>query len=271
LSQKPLVLSQLSGRKGAPEHFPPGLTMRIHVINPNSSTAMTAKIAAAARAAAARETEIVATQSASAPASIESAHDEAFAVPGLLALVRDAERAGVGAHVIACFGDPGLRAAREIARAPVLGIAEAAMRAASMLASRFSIVTTLARTVGTAEQLVETYGLQRLCRRVRATEVAVHELEGTDDAVRRRIADECLRALAEDRAEAIVLGCAGMTDLCGELTRELGVPVIDGVGVAVKFAEALVGAGLATSKRGDFAHPPRKAFVGAIAEFAFVA
>ena len=68
-----------------------------------------------------------------------------------------------------------------------------------------------------------------------------------------------VRALVEDHAEAIVLGCAGMTDLCGELTRELGVPVIDGVGVAVKFAEALVGAGLTTSKRGDFALPPRKA------------
>ncbi len=245
--------------------------MRIQVINPNASTAMTAKIARAALAIAAPGTEIVASQSASAPTSIESAHDEALAVPGLLALVRDGERAGVDAHVIACFGDPGLRAAREIARTPVLGIAEAAMHAASMLAARFSIVTTLARTVGTAEQLVDQYGMQRLCRRVRATDLAVHELEGSSDAVRQRIVDECRRALVEDHAEAIVLGCAGMTDLCGELTRELGVPVIDGVGVAVKFAEALVGAGLTTSKRGDFAFPPRKVYVGAIAEFAFVA
>jgi len=245
--------------------------MRIQVINPNASAAMTAKIAHAARAVAASGTEIIASQSASAPASIESAHDDALAVPGLLAVVRDGERAGVDAHVIACFGDPGLRAAREIATTPVLGIAEAAMRAASMLASRFSIVTTLTRTVGTAEQLVDQYGLQRLCRRVRATELAVHELEGSSDTVRQRILDECLRALAEDHAEAIVLGCAGMADLCGELTRELGVPVIDGVGVAVKFAEALVGAGLKTSKRGDFAFPPRKAYVGAIAQFAFVA
>jgi allantoin racemase len=245
--------------------------MRIQVINPNSSSAMTAKIAAAARAVAAPGTEIVPSQSASAPASIESAHDEALAVPGLLALVRDAERAGIDAHVVACFGDPGLRAAREIASAPVLGIAEAAMRAASMLASRFSIVTTLMRTVGTAERLVDEYGLQRECRRVRATDLAVHELEFGGHAVRLRILEECRLALAEDHAEAIVLGCAGMTDLCSDLARELHVPVIDGVGVAVKFAEALVGAGLATSKRGDFAFPPRKTYAGAIGEFAFFA
>ncbi len=244
--------------------------MRIQVINPNTATAMTAKIAAAARAVAAPGTEIVACQSSSGPASIESAYDDALAVPGVLALIRDGERMPVDAHVIACFGDPGLHAAREVASAPVLGIAEAAMRAASMLSSRFSIVTTLARTVGIAEQLVDQYGMQRLCRRVRATGLSVHELESSNDVVRRRIVDECLLALAEDRAEAIVLGCAGMTDLCGELTRELGVPVIDGVGVAVKFAEALVGAGLATSKRGDFARPPRKDFSGAIAQFAFV-
>jgi allantoin racemase len=242
--------------------------MRVQVINPNTSAAMTAKIAAAARAFAASGTEVLARNPESGPASIESAHDEALALPGLMALVRDGERDGVDAHVIACFGDPGLRAAREIANGPVLGIAEAAMHAASMVASRFSVVTTLDRTVGAAEVLVREYGMHTRCRRVRATGLAVLELEG--DAARRRILDVCRRALAEDEAEAIVLGCAGMTDLCGELARELRVPVIDGVGVAVKFAEALVGARLATSKHGDFASPPRKAYTGAIAPFAFV-
>lgn len=245
--------------------------MRIHVINPNASAAMTAKIASAARSAASTDTEIVARQSSSAPATIECAYDEALAVPGLLACIRDGERARVDAHVIACFGDPGLRASREIASAPVLGIAEAAMRAASMLAARFSIVTTLKRAVGPTELLVDHYGLQRLCRRVRSSELAVHEFEESNDTVRRRIAEVCRLALDEDDAEAIVLGCAGMADLAADLSRELQVPVIDGVGVAVKFAEALIGAGLSTSKRGDFAAPPRKACVGVIGEFAYFA
>lgn len=231
---------------------------------------MTDKIAGAARAAATGGVEILARQPESGPSSIESAHDEALAVPGVIGLVRDGEREGVDAHVIACFGDPGLRAAREIARAPVLGIAEAAMHAATMVASRFSVVTSLARTVGGIEALVREYGMQRHCRRVRATGLAVHTLEDASEASRARVLDECRRALAEDEADAIVLGCAGMADLCAELQRELRVPVIDGVTVAVRFAEALVGAGLRTSKHGDFATPPHKAYAGATAAFAFV-
>ena len=70
--------------------------------------------------------------------------------------------------------------------------------------------------------------------------------------------DECRRALDEDGSDAIVLGCAGMADLAADLTTKLGVPVIDGVGAAVKLCEALVGLGLRTSKRGDYAVPTGK-------------
>jgi len=161
--------------------------------------------------------------------------------------------------VIACFGDPGLLAAREIARGPVLGIAEAAMHAATMVATGFSIVTTLERTCVIAEQLVHNYGMQRHCRRIRAADVAVLELEEPGSNARQRILAECRTALQEDRSGAIVLGCAGMTDLCNDLGRELGVPVIDGVAVAVKMVEALVSLGIGTSKRGDLAFPLPKA------------
>ena len=63
----------------------------------------------------------------------------------------------------------------------------------------------------------------------------------------------------------IVLGCAGLADLADSLAREHGVPVIDGVGAAVKLLEALGGLGLATSKRGPYAPPLRKRFMGAFA------
>jgi allantoin racemase len=109
--------------------------MRIKVTNPNTTAGMTATIAAAARAAAGPGTEILAATSPTGPASIEGHHDEAMSLPGLLAEVRAGEAEGVDGHVIACFGDPGLLAARELARGPVLGIAEAAMHAASMLAT----------------------------------------------------------------------------------------------------------------------------------------
>ena len=244
--------------------------MIIQIINPNTSVAMTAKLDAVARRLAAPGTEARVRGSASGPESIESAFDEALALPGLLQAVVSGEREGAQGHVIACFGDPGLAAARELARGPVLGIAEAAMHAATLLAPSFSVVTTLERTVASAQRLVAHYGFERQCRRVRATGIPVLALEhaASDAALYGRINAECERALSEDGSGAIVLGCAGMADLCQRLSDSLGVPVIDGVSVALKLVEALLGAGLATSKRGDYACPEPKTVTGAMAAFA---
>jgi allantoin racemase len=242
--------------------------MRIKVINPNVTASMTSRIAAAARVAAARGTEIIAVNPDKGPVSVEGHYDEAVSVIGVLEEVHTGEAAGVDGYVIACFGDPGLLAAREIARGPVLGIAEAAMHAASMVATGFSVVTTLERTRIIAEHLVEAYGMTRFCRMVRATELAVLDLEDETSDARRIVAAECRRALAEDGSGAIVLGCAGMADLTRALSQELGTPVIDGVAVAVKFVEALVELGLGTSKQGDLAWPIAKAYAGELAYLA---
>ena len=111
------------------------------------------------------------------------------------------------------------------------------------------------------------YGLISRCARVRAADVAVLDLEIPGSPARERISREIGRAVDEDHAEAIVLGCAGMADLAGELSREHGLPVIDGVVAAVKLAEALVSLGLKTSKRGGYATPRAKAFTGMFAPF----
>jgi allantoin racemase len=236
--------------------------MKIKIINPNTTESMTKKIGEAARAVAAPGTEIVTCNPAMGPVSIEGHYDEAISVIGMLEEVRKGEAEGVDGYVIACFGDPGLLAAREVARGPVIGIAEAAMHAASFIATGFSIVTTLARTRVIAQQLVENYGMTRFCRNIRATDLAVLELEEEGSRARRIIIEECHQALVEDHADAIVLGCAGMTDLTAQIAREIDAPVIDGVGAAVKFVEALVGLGLGTSKRGDLAFPLAKPYTG---------
>jgi allantoin racemase len=239
--------------------------MRIKVINPNTTASMTETIASAARLVAAPDTEIVAATSPTGPVSIEGHYDEAVSVIGLLEEVRRGEEEGCEGYVIACFGDPGLLAAREIARGPVLGIAEAAMHAASFIATGFSVVTTLERTRIIAEHLVRNYGMEHHCRRVRATELPVLELENPASNARRVIVDECRRALEEDGSGAIVLGCAGMADLTRAISEEIGAPVIDGVTAAVKLTEALVGLGLGTSKRGDLAYPIAKPYTGQLA------
>lgn len=241
--------------------------MRIAVINPNTTHSMTEVIAAAARGAASPGTDIAAITARSGPVSIEGHYDEAVAAVGLIETIR-AEGDVFDAYVIACFGDPGLRAVRELVRGPVLGIAEAAMHAASMVATGFSVVTTLARTRTIAEHLVHSYGMERLCRRVRATDIAVLDLDDPASGARAVIGAECRRAIAEDGSGAIVLGCAGMADLARDLSGELGVPVIDGVAVAVRFCEALVGLGLRTSKHGDLATPLPKRYTGSLSALA---
>lgn len=241
--------------------------MRIRVVNPNTTAAMTALIGAAARAAASPGTEIEAVQPSFGAPSIEDHTDDVWAAAGVVEQVRDGEAAGADAHVIACFGDPGLAAARECATGPVIGIAEAAFHAASLIATGFSVVTTLERTVVIAEHLVLRYGFERACRGIHGTDIAVLELDEPGSGAYERILAASERALREDRSAAIVLGCAGMANLCERLRADLGVPVIDGVGIAVRLAEALVGAGLVTSKRGDYAPPLPKRYAGLAAPY----
>jgi allantoin racemase len=236
--------------------------VRIHIVNPNTTVSMTEKIAAAARNVAAVGTEIIAGTSRAGPVSIEGYVDGALSVPGLLQEIADRENDGVDAHIIACFDDTGLDAARMLARAPVVGIGEAACHSASLVAGRFSVVTTLSRSIPVLEDNLLRYGLARRCIKVRAAEVAVLALEDPTSPARDRISSEIAVALREDRAEAIVLGCAGMADLCVDLAREHGVPVIEGVGAAVKLAEALVVLGLRTSKAGGWATPNPKRYDG---------
>src|SRR4029453_15700796 len=192
--------------------------MEILVVNPNTTASMTDKIRAAAEAVASRGTRITAANPEIGPESIEGYYDEAFAVPGLLAEIGKGEAAGVAGHVIACFDDTGLDAARALARAPVVGIGEAAFHAASLIAGKFSGGTTLSRSIPAIEQNLVKYGLAARCGRVRASEVPVLALEKREVDACKRIDAEIEAAKREDRAEAIVLGCAGMVDYVAELS-----------------------------------------------------
>lgn len=242
--------------------------MRIKVINPNTTQSMTETIATAARAVAAPGTEVVAVSPEMGPVSIEGHYDEAISVLGVLDEVRRGEAEGIDGYVIACFGDPGLLAAREVARGPVVGIAEAAMHVASLVCAGFSIVSTLGRGRALLEHLVAAYGMERRCRSIRLTDLAVLDLEREESNAREIVLEESRRAVEQDHAEAILLGCAGMADLQASIAQKLGVPVVDGVSAAVKLVEGLVTMGLRTSKTGSLAYPLVKPYRGAMARFA---
>lgn len=201
------------------------------------------------------DTIISATNPDKSPVSIEGAADEAVAVPAMLAEIVEGERAGVDAYIIACFDDPGLNAAREIARGPVIGICQAAIQVAMTISRRFSIVTTLPRSVPLIEDLVSEYGADRHCRKVRSINLPVLGLEDDPLAAETMLVAEIERAKLEDGAEAVILGCAGMAAMCQKLNDRCGIPVIDGVAAATKIAEALVSGGYVTSKHNAYNYP----------------
>ena len=141
------------------------------------------------------------------------------------------------------------------------------MHVATMIAGSFTIVSTLGRSAPALEHLVHKYGFAQRCRRVRTAEVPVLALEEPGSGAVDRLRAEIARAVAEDRCEAIVLGCAGMADLNARLAAEFGLPVIDGVAAAVKLVEAVVGLGLGTSKAIGYAAPLAKRYDGELARF----
>jgi allantoin racemase len=241
--------------------------LRLLVINPNTTAGMTESVGIAARSVAAPGTEIEALNPTMGPISIEGYYDEAFALPGLLQEIAAAEKRGCQGTVIACFDDTGVDAARALATMPVIGICEAAMHMASMIAGKFAVVTTLSRSIPPLEALARRYGVGDRCK-IRASEIPVLALEHPTPEIMTRLLDQCRRAMTEDGAEAIILGCAGMATLAAKLSAELGLPVIDGVVAGVKLIEALVGLGLETSKTGGYASPLPKPYRGLLEPFA---
>jgi allantoin racemase len=224
---------------------------RITVINPNTSAELTDAIVLAAREVSGAGVTVRGVHPADGVPSVESHAEEAIAAVGVLAQVRE-QQADTDAYVVACFGDTGVQAAREVATCPVVGMTEAALQTACLIAHRFVVVTLPARTVAHSDRVIRSLGLEHRCSVV-AVDVPVAELVGGSTHLLDAFTDAARTAMAQDGAEAVVLGCAGLADLVGPLSRALGVPVVDGVAAAVGIATGLVAMGLNTSRANTFA------------------
>lgn len=232
--------------------------MRIAIINPNTTAAMTDTVLTFARTTARPDTELIGITPAVGVASIESHIDE---VHGALSVLTEVERLESSddptatrpdAYVIACFGDTGLPGAREAAAGPVVGMTESALATAAVIAHRFAIITMPERTREQSDRVVRSLGLEHRCT-VRTVDEPVAEVENGSLHLLDRFVTEGRLALAEDHAEAIILGCAGLADLVGPLSAALGVPVVEGVAAAVSMAEGLLAQGLGTSRASTWA------------------
>ncbi|MGD2122654.1 MAG: aspartate/glutamate racemase family protein [Gemmatimonadota bacterium] len=216
--------------------------MRILIINPNSDPEMTRAIQESAMAYAENDFEVVTLPTPGAPRFLETYEDEVRSGPGMLEVLRKSE-ADFDAFVVACHSDSNLGAAREITEKPVIGIGEASMKLASFLGHGFSVVTTHQHSVPGKLLQVRAYHLQDLLVSIRAPDEGE---EGWTDAD--LFMELSRRAVKEDGAEVIVLGCAGMAGMDRKIQDRLNVPVLDGVACALILASGFVRYGVGTSK-----------------------
>lgn len=227
------------------------------IVNPNTTTEMTASVVAAAQRAAQPGTVLLGATAAWGTHSIESHLDEVWGAAAVAEIVEAAEPDGVDAYVIACFGDTGLPAAQEIASGPVVGMTEAALVTAALIAHRFAIVTMPRRTLEQSDRVVRSVGLGHRCT-VLAVDVAVSQVHEGSRELLEVFIDEGRKAVARDDAEALILGCSGLADLVEPLQEALGIPVIEGVAAGVAIAQGLLAQGLTTSRANTWARPPRR-------------
>jgi allantoin racemase len=235
--------------------------VRILVVNPNTTASMTETMRQGAQRYARPGTEIVAVEPTWGPESIEGFFEgflSAAAVLERLATYPDP----VDAVVLAGYGEPGLQGALELMDAPVIDVTAASAHMACLVAHRFGVVTTLHRCIPQIEEALGSVGLLGRCAGIRASGLAVLEIEEDEERTMAAMIAEGRRAVEDDRAEAICLGCGGMSGLDKRMEAELGVPVIDGLVAAVKLAEGLVDYGLATSRALAFERPRPKAIPG---------
>ena len=229
---------------------------KIVVINPNTTASMTDRIRLVSESVISDDFCLTVVNPSSGPASIEGYYDEAMSLAGLLDLVKQHHDAA--GFVIACFDDTGLDAARCLTASPVVGIGEAAYHMASMISNKFGVVTTLSLSIPALEHNLVRYGLAARCSGVRASDIPVLEVEASNGTAFERINAEVEQAIKMDKAEAIVLGCAGMAELGATLHDLHNIPVLDGISCAIKQVEAMIYLNLKNSNIGGYAKPRQK-------------
>jgi len=232
--------------------------MKILVINPNASKSVTDHIRHELEKIKRVDTELTVINPEHGPVSIESAYDETLAAYHTMDLVKKANADGYDAIVLACFSDPGLDAAKELSRIPVVGIEEATLHMAAMLGHRFSIMTGLRRRIPTRDWHVRLRGCEAFYASSPSLDMSVLEMDSNPDKAKVRILGLARKCVQEDRAEVIILGCAGLAGYAEDIERELGAVVLDPTSVAFKLAEAMADLRLHHSKAGRFSNPPVK-------------
>lgn len=224
----------------------------ILLINPNTTRTITSLVLKTARSFAARSTKLRAISGSFGPRYIASRATYAIAGHAALdALAND--RGHKDAVVLACFGDPGLAALREVSPVPVVGMADASILQACALGNRFSIVTGGERWKAMLEEFVASRGLSARLASVRTVAPTGADIARNPKAAMSVLAEGCTACVREDGADVVILGGAGLAGLAARLKARVDAPLLDGVACAVSLAEALAQRRLTQASSGSFA------------------
>jgi len=220
---------------------------RILAINPNTTQSITDLVAKHLRAMVSKDVEIVPATGAFGAPYIST--EAAYAVAGHAALDCLEKDPSCDAVLLACFGDPGLFALREVSAVPVVGLAEASMQEAAERAGAFSIVTGGRRWPPMLERLARELGFTAKLASIRPITLTGGQVAAAPQAAIGALAAECRAAREADGAAVVILGGAGLAGLAERVARESGVEIIDSVAAGGRVAEALARSGEAHYSR----------------------
>ena len=193
--------------------------------------------------------------------TIESFYDEAFALPGILKIVREIKNQYDGI-MINCFADPGLNPAREVCDIPVVGPGESAIILASMLGHNFSIISVKKNLIPMFEMKLVSLGLSKRLSSVEYIDMPVSKLEDDFNKTEEAIIKAINSTIKQNNTEVAILGCTGMLSLYNEVVKRVNIPVVEPAATALKTLEILIDLRISHSKTGLYITPEVGKIIG---------
>lgn len=231
--------------------------MKILLINPNISDSVTELIRLEAQRSALPGTEVLAQTAQFGVAYIET---RAEAVIGAHAVLQSAacHANDMDAVIVAAYGDPGLCALKELLDVPVIGLTEASIAEAHLYGGRFSLVGISQRIGVWYQEVIRAYGFNDRMASYRGLNASFSEVGRVQDERRDMLLQLCLECVEKDGADSIILSGAPLAGLARDVADRIPVPLIDGVGSAMRAAQSLVALGGIQRHTGSYARPPHK-------------
>lgn len=232
------------------------MNKRLLIINPNTSAEMTKDIEITINKYKSKDIEVMVKKPDFGPQSLESFYDYTLAAFGCIRML-EKEKNNYDGVLIACFGDPGLYAIKEMLDYPVIGIAESSIAMANLMGQKFGLLVALDKAVALMTDMVGQYGVKERCAAIEPLNMSVLDVEkNKKESIARLI--EVGKIAINKGAEVLILGCAGMTGIKEEIEKGLNVTVIDPVECGYKVLEMMVKGEFKISKKALYMTPPKK-------------